>query len=84
MFDTNILISAGIFYGGEFSRVAADIAEEHNFVLSSVVVDELRDVADRKFPHKKPILDYFLQRLSFEMAYTPDNIDPDIFPKIKR
>ncbi|GHS90240.1 hypothetical protein FACS1894204_01130 [Synergistales bacterium] len=83
MFDTNILISAGLFYGGKFSRVVADITEEHNLVLSSVVIDELRDVANRKFPHKKSILDHFLQKLSFEMAYTPDNVDPDIFPKIR-
>jgi len=83
MFDTNILISAGLFPNSHLSRAVIRIAEEHQIVLSSRIVDELWLVLKRKFPDRKTVLETFLKRLSFEMAYTPTEIDSDIFPKVR-
>jgi len=83
MLDTNILISAGLFAGERFTDLTVRIAEEHNVVLSSRIIDELWTVMDIKFPHKKSALDRFLKRLSYEIAYTPGEIDENIYPKIR-
>jgi len=83
MLDTNILITAGIFSSEYYSKVAARIADEHSIVLSSQIIDELWLVADMKFPEKKPILERFLKRLSYEIAYTPTEIDINEYPWIR-
>ena len=83
MLDTNIIISAGIFGGGRLSELTLIIADKFNLVLSSAIVEELRIVVQRKFPNKMPIMEQFLKRLSYEISYTPSNIDEDIYPKIR-
>ena len=83
MFDTNLLISAGIFAGKRTTALTLQIADEHTILLSSRIIDELREVMDIKFPDKKAVLERFLKRLSYEIAYTPTEIDNDIYPKIR-
>ena len=83
MFDTNILISAGIFAGKYTTALALRIADEHTIVLSNRIIDELQAVVALKFPDKKSALERFLKRLSYEIAYTPAEIDEDIYPKIR-
>ena len=41
MLDTNIVISAGIFGGGQLSELTLKIADKFNLVLSSAIIDEL-------------------------------------------
>lgn len=38
---------------------------------------------DRKFSQKKSTLEQFLKRLSFEISYTPTEVDNNIYPKIR-
>ena len=83
MLDTNILISAGIFAGKYTTDLTLRIADEHAIVLSSRIIDELQAVTALKFPDKKSALERFLKRLSYEIAYTPAEIDEDIYPKIR-
>jgi putative PIN family toxin of toxin-antitoxin system len=83
MLDTNILISAGLFAGKRMSNLTLRIADECNLVLSSRIIDELRAVMKVKFPDRRSALERFLMRLSYEIAYTPTEIDPDIYPKIR-
>jgi len=83
MLDTNIIISAGVFGGGRLSEVALRIADEFNLVLSSAIIKELWEVMNRKFSRKKPALERFLKRLSYEISYTPTEIDADIYPRIR-
>jgi putative PIN family toxin of toxin-antitoxin system len=81
--DTNLLISAGIFTGKRTTSLVLQVADEHTIVLPSRVIDELREVMKAKFPDKRSVLERFLKRLSFETAYTPADIDKDIYPKIR-
>jgi putative PIN family toxin of toxin-antitoxin system len=83
MLDTNILVSAGIFSGKRTTDLVLQIADEHTILLSSQIIDELREVMAIKFPNKMASLERFLKRLSYEIAYTPTEIDEDIYPKIR-
>jgi len=83
MLDTNLLISAGIFSSKHTTTLTLRIADEYTIILSSRIIDELRAVVDTKFPNKKSALERFLKRLSYEIAYTPVEIDEDIYPKVR-
>ena len=83
MLDTNIIVSAGVFGGAWTSNLTLRIADEHSLVLSSVVIEELREVVAQKFPSKASVLEQFLKRLSYEIAYTPIEIDEDIYPEVR-
>lgn len=83
MFDTNILVSAGLFRSSRLAALAERVSDEHTLVLSSQIIDELRMVMDMKFPHKKAACEAFLNKLSFEMVLTPRYVDPSIYPRIR-
>jgi predicted nucleic acid-binding protein len=83
MRDTNILISAGLFGGTRLAELTQEIVDNFTVVLSSQIIEELEMVVEGKFPHKKSAFDKLLAKLSFEMAFTPLEIDLDIFPKIR-
>lgn len=55
MFDTNVLISAGLFPNGKMSQTVFAIAEKFDIVLSTRILDEFREVVARKFPAKTEI-----------------------------
>ena len=79
MLDTNILVSAFVFRSRRFYAVIDHIVTNHELVLSSYVVDELRDVVRRKFPKLVGDLDEFLTVLSFTLAYSPQSIPSGVF-----
>lgn len=83
MFDTNILISAGLFGSSRLAALAGRIADAHTLVLSNRIIEELHRVVKLKFPSRKGVLEDFLCGLSYEIAYTPDIIDPSRYPKIR-
>lgn len=58
MLDTNVLISMILFPSARFIQMLEGITRKNTLVLSSFVVEELLDVAQRKFPAKKdyPVL----------------------------
>ncbi|MCL1844993.1 MAG: putative toxin-antitoxin system toxin component, PIN family [Defluviitaleaceae bacterium] len=79
MLDTNILVSAFVFRSRKIYAVIDYIVSQHELVLSSYVVDELKDVISRKFPEKSSALDEFLTTLSFTLAYSPEQTPPGLF-----
>ncbi|MCL2512505.1 MAG: putative toxin-antitoxin system toxin component, PIN family [Oscillospiraceae bacterium] len=79
MLDTNILISAFVFQSKKIYAMIDDIVLKHELVLSTYVLDELRDVAARKFPQKAGELDEFLTTLSFTLAYSPQMMSMGLF-----
>ena len=79
MLDTNILVSAFVFRSRKIYAVINFIVVHHNLILSSYVVDELRDVVARKFPHLIVDLDEFLTALSFTLVYTPRILPGGLF-----
>lgn len=83
MIDTNILMSAILFPSQNMNKLINTIADNHTIVLASYIIDELKEVINRKFPQKYKYLDSFLMELPYEFAYTPDIIDITKYPYIR-
>lgn len=79
MIDTNILISALLFPSQQMNTLIYKITTEHQLVLSSYVVDELLNVARRKFKGKLEAVDLLLSQLPYELAYTPEHPKAGLF-----
>ena len=79
MLDTNVLLSALLFPGERMNGMMRFIFEEHRLVLSSFAVEELTYVVKRKFPGKLKAVDDLLTTMSFELAYTPQELEPGLF-----
>ena len=75
MLDTNILISALLFPSSQMNNFFETLVLNHTMVLSSYVIDELHKVIERKFPNKIEIIERLLERMSYELVYTPQIID---------
>ena len=78
MLDTNVLLSGFAFRSKGIEEMTRWICERHQLLLSSYVIDELREVVARKAPAMMEALDSFLLRLPFEMCYTPARIPEDL------
>lgn len=79
MLDTNILISVLLFPSERMNQMMDYIFKNHELVLSSYVVEELKDVVNRKFPKKTGVVDTLLAKMSYEYVYTPETIDESLF-----
>lgn len=79
MLDTNVLISALLFPGSKLDAMMNCIFTQHQLVLSSYVVDELKRVVKRKFPQKENAINKLLMMMSFEYVYTPNDIEGGLF-----
>ncbi|MCL2054316.1 MAG: putative toxin-antitoxin system toxin component, PIN family [Oscillospiraceae bacterium] len=75
MVDTNTLISASVFGGRVAEAFALIIERKHKIVISDYAIDELRRVANRKFPHRIDVIERFLDGFDFELACTPPSLD---------
>lgn len=79
MLDTNVLISALLFPGGRMDVMMNCIFLQHQLVLSSYVVDELKSVVKRKFPKREKTIEKLLMMMSYEYVYTPKDMDDSMF-----
>ena len=79
MLDTNVLLSALLFPGDTMSKLMHKITTEHQLVLSSYIVNELLDVTRRKFPDKATAVDTLLSQLPYELVYTPEQLNLEVF-----
>ncbi len=79
MLDTNVLLSVLLFPGERMDRMMRCIFESHRLVLSSFVLDELAYVVERKFPSKAKAVDALLAGMSYELVYTPREMDVSLF-----
>ena len=65
------------------NKIIEIISKEHTIVLSSYIIDELKEVVKRKFSTKYEYLDKFLIELPYELVYTPEVINIDKYPFIR-
>lgn len=79
MLDTNVLVSLLLFPNARMNAMMERIFAEHRLVLSSFVVDELKEVVRRKFPERTKIVDTLLLKMSYDLVYTPDEMDGNLF-----
>jgi putative PIN family toxin of toxin-antitoxin system len=83
MIDTNVLISAVLFPNPLMTKLLDKVALEHTLVLASFIMEELQMLFETKFSGKKILLDRFLSKYSYDFVYTPVDIDPNDYPKIR-
>ena len=79
MLDTNVLISLLLFPNEHMNRMMEYIFRNHTLVLSSFVVEELKEVTKRKFPSKTKTVDRLLHQMSYELVYTPAEMEKGLF-----
>lgn len=79
MVDTNVLISLLVFSSKKMNQMMECIFTEHQLVLSSYIVEELKDVVRRKFSDKVGVVDTLLAKMNYEYVYTPDILDETLF-----
>ena len=53
MLDTNVLVSILIFDSKLLKEMMINIVDNYTLVISSYIIEELRDVIERKFKSKK-------------------------------
>ena len=74
--DTNILLSVIVFKSRKLAAMLDWICQNHTLILSTYVLDECREVVQRKNAALIPALDRFLESLPYEIVYTPQTL-PD-------
>ena len=77
--DTNILVSLLLFPNQRMNHMMEVILSSHKLVLSSFVVEELKAVIQKKFPTKAAVVDDLLAKMSFDLVYTPEQINEKLF-----
>jgi len=83
MLDTNVLISMFLFPSVKMNELKTILCEHHHIFLCTYVVDELKDVINRKFPSKKYELEQFLSFFPFTLLYTPEYINRAEYPSMR-
>ena len=66
--DTNVIVSALIFPGSAPARALSMVIEREQLVLSDWILDELRDVVERKWPERLSVLETFIAVSEFELV----------------
>lgn len=79
MIDTNILISAFVFKSKIMNNLINKITLEHNLLISSYCIDELKELTKEKFKIDYVELERFLNSFPFELAYSPEIIETKLF-----
>ena len=79
MLDTNVLISAFVFKSSIINEVIKKISNEHEIVIASYCIDELKEVVKEKFNIDMKKLDRFLKNFPFHLVYSPDSIETKLF-----
>lgn len=79
MVDANVLVSAIILDSKRMDELFECIFAKHTLVIASYTVTELIEVAEEKFPDRLDVVEKSLERMPYELARTPDEIEPDLY-----
>ena len=66
MIDANVIISAILFPKSIISEILKHIILKNKIILSKYTVDEIKDVFERKFPHRVNEMEIFLEKLPYK------------------
>lgn len=62
MLDTNILISSFIFKSSKINELINELSKNHQIVICSYTIEELKELIDSKFNVSQQCLDEFLNK----------------------
>lgn len=79
MLDTNILISAFVFKSKKMNELIYKLSKEHEIIICSYTVEELKELIDTKFKVSQKELDEFFKDFPFNLVYSPINVENKLF-----
>ena len=79
MLDTNIIISAFVFKSNKMNEWMYKLSNEHEIVICSYTIEELKELMKIKFKVDKKELDEFLENFPFKYVYSPTFIENKLF-----
>lgn len=79
MLDTNIIISYILFNNERMNLFFNYLLKHDTWVTSNIIIDELKEVFDKKFPNKKDVLKTFLENIEAEVINVEDVKEKDLF-----
>lgn len=79
MLDTNILILAFLFKSKNMNTLIEKLSKEHEIVICSYTIEELKELMKIKFKVDIKELDEFLKNFPFDLVYSPINIEEKLF-----
>lgn len=79
MLDTNILVSAFVFKSKKMNELIYKLSTNHQIVICSYTIEELRSLMREKFKVKLEKLEEFLLEFSFELVQSPSEIKEKLF-----
>lgn len=79
MLDTNIIISYILFNNEKMNLFFNHLLKTDILVISNIIIEELNEVFDRKFPNKKEVLKKFLEDIEVEYINIDKAIDINLF-----
>jgi len=82
MLDTNVIFSMFLFPSDQLQRLKCSVAKEQ-VILCTYIIDEVKEVVERKFPNRVKDIDGFLQSFPYEISYTPDIFDVTGYPEMR-
>lgn len=83
MLDTNILISIVIFNSSRLKEMIIKICDKYTLVLSSYIIEEFKEVINKKFPSKRKSIDEFLSKLPYILNIAPIDKDMKLYIRDK-
>lgn len=79
MLDTNILISAFVFKSSIMNELINELSNEHEIMIASYCVDEIKNVTNSKFNINNKKLEKFFSTFPFTILYSPNDVNEEIF-----
>ena len=79
MLDTNILVSAFVFKIKKMHELIYKLSTEHEIVICSYTIEELKELIDTKFKVTQKDLDEFLKDFPFILVYSPTTVENKLF-----
>ncbi len=79
MLDTNILISAFVFKSKKMNELIYKLSKEHEIIICSYTVEELKELINTKFKVSQKELDEFLKDFPFNLVYSPISVENKLF-----
>lgn len=79
MLDTNIIISAFVFKSKKMNELIYQLSKDHEIVICSYTIEELKELVNTKFNVNQKDLDEFLKNFPFDLVYSPINVENKLF-----
>lgn len=79
MLDTNILISAFIFRSSKMNNLIYELSKNHEIVICSYTIEELKELIENKFNVSIKALNNFLKNFPYTMVQSPKKPKENLF-----